>query len=379
MTSTWKEFYVTKINEIIIGEGITSVGSGAFHGCSSVTSVQLPSTLCVLGSYAFASTAISEIEFPSSLTTIDMYAFAWCNDVKEFNISENVTSIGYAPFASCDSLLAINVSAANPNYKSVGGVLYTKDGKNIINYPSGKSDTYFQIPVGVEHIGNATFAACNSLVCIDIPNTVTSFGSVAFMNCLALEKIIVPESVTKTEIYSVYCCTSLTVYCEAEAMPSGWNYSWNYSNVPVIWGYISEDECIAGVFTFKGYSFSPDGGFAVGFEINRNMLDKYEEITKKSLEIGVVFAGYDNLGGNQPLDQNGNPIPLSVGKVIKGNISSFDYDYYDFMITDISDSIKDVKLVIAGYIFDGNTVKYVQENIISDTVSGISYNEAVLN
>ena len=52
------------------------------------------------------------------------------------------------------------------------------------------------------------------------------------------------------------------------------------------------------------------------------------------------------------------------------------YRIIDFMLSDIDDSIKDIKLVIAGYIFDGEAVKYVQANGMSDTVEGVSYNEA---
>ena len=46
------------------------------------------------------------------------------------------------------------------------------------------------------------------------------------------------------------------------------------------------------------------------------------------------------------------------------------------MLTDFDDSLKDISLVIAGYIYDGETVKYVQANGMSDTVYGITYNEA---
>ena len=49
---------------------------------------------------------------------------------------------------------------------------------------------------------------------------------------------------------------------------------------------------------------------------------------------------------------------------------------YDLILTDIDDSVKDVKFVIAAYIYNGESVKYVQDNGLSDTVSGISYNEA---
>ena len=57
-------------------------------------------------------------------------------------------------------------------------------------------------------------------------------------------------------------------------------------------------------------------------------------------------------------------------------MTGYTYTSYDFILKDIDDSIKDVKLVISAYIYNGESVKYVQENGLSDTVSGVSYNEA---
>lgn len=133
------------------------------------------------------------------------------------------------------------------------------------------------------------------------------------------------------------------------------------------------------LYSFIGYAVRQDGrnGISVGFEVNTDALAKYEEATGKTVEIGVVFAGYDNLAGKQPLDENGKTISLEKGKVIKSDLSEFDYKIYDFVLNDIDDSIKDVNLVIAAYIYDGEGVEYLQENGASDTVSGISYNDVV--
>ena len=62
--------------------------------------------------------------------------------------------------------------------------------------------------------------------------------------------------------------------------------------------------------------------------------------------------------------------------VVKGDLTDLKYTTYDFILTDLTDSIKDVPLVIAAYINDGSANKYVQSRGISDTVKGISYNEA---
>ena len=132
------------------------------------------------------------------------------------------------------------------------------------------------------------------------------------------------------------------------------------------------------LFSFLGYS-APENGdssIAMGFGLDRDAIKEYEEKAGVTLEIGVVFAGFDNLAGKQPLDENGNAITLDVGQVIKADLSGYNYHNYDFVLADIDDSIKDVKLVIAAYIYDGENVKYIQENGTSDTVCGISYNEA---
>ena len=59
-------------------------------------------------------------------------------------------------------------------------------------------------------------------------------------------------------------------------------------------------------------------------------------MTGTSLQIGVVFAGYENLGGKQPLDGDGEALTLDVGKVIKADITEFGYSSYDFMLTGIA-------------------------------------------
>ena len=144
-------------------------------------------------------------------------------------------------------------------------------------------------------------------------------------------------------------------------------------------GAIEDGEIVEPLYTFIGYSMPESGmdSIAVGYELNDDAVEEYKAVTGKALEIGVVFAGLDNLAGKQPLDENGDAVTLEVGKVLKADLSGFDYKVYDFVIADIDDSIKDVKLVIAAYIYDGEDVKYLQENGEGDTVSGISYNEAM--
>jgi len=325
--------------EIVIPNTVKEIKSYAFHGCKSLVKVEIENSVTSIGSLAFSNCAnLTSIEIANSVTSIGQSAFRNCTSLESVTIPNSVISIDQAAFCGC---------------KSLGKV---------------------EIENGVTSIGSSAFSECIFLTSLTIPSSVTSIGSYAFSSCSRLERITIPKSVTSIGYYPFYNCTSITIYCEAESQPSGWDDGWNLSKCPVVWDYKNTKK--NDVFTFKGYSFGALGQISFGFDIDYEAKALYEELTDDTLEMGVVFAGYDNLGGNQPLDENGGAIKLDKGLVIKFDLSEYTYSSYDFMLFDISDSISDIKLVIAAYMYDGDVVKYVQENGISDTVSGISYNEA---
>ena len=97
-------------------------------------------------------------------------------------------------------------------------------------------------------------------------------------------------------------------------------------------------------------------------------------ITGEKIEFGAIFASYENLNGKQPLNSDGTTVALEKGKVLKQKLNDFTYTTYDFVLRDISDSIKDHSFVISLYAFNFTELKYNQ-GIFNDTVSGISYNQ----
>ena len=226
----WAE-YNDRIVEITVGEGVTSVGIGAFYGCSAVKSISLPSTVYNIRLFAFgACTALEEITvvtdnalfcsvdgvvyskdkstlvrypagktatgfnipdsvevigneafsesvylesviIPESVKKIDYHAFYSSQALKTVEISAGVEIIGNNVFDACYSLEAINVSADNAIYSSADGVLFNKTRTELIYYPAAKGTTY-TIPDGVKTIKENAFLFSNVDTFV-VPTSVT--------------------------------------------------------------------------------------------------------------------------------------------------------------------------------------------------------------
>ncbi len=169
------------------GVKVTSIGAYAFRGCTSLTSITIP----------------------DSVTSIGNGAFEYCRSLTSVTIPNSVTSIGDSAFYNCSKLTNINVNDNNKAYKSIDGNLYSKDGKTLIQYPIGKTDTSFSIPDSVTRIGISAFEGCRSLTSIMIGDSVTSIMSGAFIDCSSLTSITIPDSVTSIGDSAFYGCTSL--------------------------------------------------------------------------------------------------------------------------------------------------------------------------
>lgn len=192
------------------------------------------------------------------VTKIKSYALYNRIEIQTLTLSKNITEIGEYSLSSCTGLIDITVSTENTAFKSVDGSLYTKDGKQLLQYAIGKKDSSFEIPDGVERIGACAFSSDQSLEEIVIPDTVKEIGTSAFVNCHALreislnnvekieanvfygcsslEEITIPKSVTEIGAWAFYGCDSISIMCEAEAQPNDWDDTWNAGERPVVWG-----------------------------------------------------------------------------------------------------------------------------------------------
>ena len=219
------ESYRTNVRSILIanssaGSNVTSIGAYAFDGFTGVTSFSMPSSIRRIGICAFADctalntvtlssnlveidtsafrgcTALSGITLPSTLTRIGSYAFAHCSAIPSVTIPAGVAVIEETAFSGMDSVPAFTVAEGNAAYCAVDGVLFTIDGKTLLQYPGGNTATSYEIPDGVEYVAEDAFAFHKHLVTVDVPNTVTQFAPGAFACCEALQTITLPDSIS---------------------------------------------------------------------------------------------------------------------------------------------------------------------------------------
>ena len=183
-----RAFIYSNLTEVIIPDGVETIGYGAFTNC-----------------------LVTELTIPNSVTTIGEYAFSACEHLTTLNIGSGVTSIGNGPCQGCYSLTDITVSGGT-YFKSVNNVLFTKDGKRLIQYPAGSTATSYTIPDGVETISaNAFDSSSDNLTEVIIPDGVETIGNGAFSNCLGLTTMNIPSSVTTIDDAFYYCENLATV------------------------------------------------------------------------------------------------------------------------------------------------------------------------
>ncbi|MBR2912898.1 MAG: leucine-rich repeat protein [Oscillospiraceae bacterium] len=201
------------MTSVVIPDTVTSIGEYAFWNCYFLEKVTFGNSVKEIGLGAFSDIPLKEITLPESLISIDENAFK-NTALTSVTIPKNLTSIGDGAFSYNEGLTKIEVAADHPSYKSENGVLLSKDGTKLMQFPIGRQQTEYTVPDGVKVIGCFAFAYENrNMTCpnkIVLPDSVEGIERSAFENCAGLTELTLSDSLKYIEGWAFKGCYGLS-------------------------------------------------------------------------------------------------------------------------------------------------------------------------
>ena len=276
--------YLGSDSEVTLPAWVNRVGKEAFEGYDKMTKLVIPDNVTTVDFGAFSNCSnLQTVKMSESVRTLGSAAFSGCTNLYSVSVPRTVRDIGSGVFAGCQSLSNVPVDADNENYLSYDGVIYTSDGKKLVQYLAGRPSTTYQMPIQVREIEEYAFWGANNLSKLSITYGVDKIPEYAFSNCKGLQHVTLPRSVQSIFAYAFEDCDSLS-----------------YINIPDSVGYI-DDRAFANTKGAKLRFVDSNGNVVKTF--NSEDVDEYGNGTggATSIEQPDYMTGKssgDNTSGN---------------------------------------------------------------------------------
>lgn len=241
------------VPEEIEGRKVVAIGDKAFFKCGNLRSVRIPSTVESISKYAFQGVySLEEIVvaednayyssmdgalynkdksylqyvpedyegmfvIPGTVRDVFLNAFDFCNKIESVYISSDAILIKpgfYADdsvnvFSYCNGLKEIIVEEGHSEYKSVNGVLYSKDGTELLIMPLGYDAKQYVMSDGVTRIASDCFRHCKMVEHIIFPDSLQRINKGAFNECESLRQLTITEKVVMIDKDAFAGCDNL--------------------------------------------------------------------------------------------------------------------------------------------------------------------------
>ena len=249
------------VGTTVIDDSVTSIGNEAFRFNTSLTSITIPPSVGIIGSYAFASSGLTSVTIPGTVTEIGDSAFRQTTSLESVTIQEGVTSLPANAFYNSTSLAHVSLP---DSLVSIGAAAFYS-----------AAITSISIPNSVTTIGDYAFTANLELTSITIGSGVTNIGGSAFEGnsaVTALSFLGNEPSIGGYAFYRVPLEAVVSVPSIAEGYVPGDDGLWNGLTVsrivaPTISLSPSSEEKIVNT-VISGYTIGVTGDTVTSFSIS---------------------------------------------------------------------------------------------------------------
>lgn len=317
----WEKYTKTKIEKVVIGDGITRIGDYAFVYTDKLKEVKIGKSVEAIGAYAFDSCiGLKTITLGDKVEKIEIGAFYNCTALKEVNLGKAIKEVGTAAFLSCSSLKKIDLKE------------------------------------GVQRIGDSAFDKCKALEQVTLGDDLQEIGKKAFYKCEKLESIYLGKSlknIGKEAFFKCWGMKDIKLYAENEYFALDENVLMNKEKTELYFGAFVENTTCNVNANVENIDRTI---------INHTKLESFEvssENQKYYSEDGLLYRKDENRLIVCPKGKKGTAVISDKAVSIDaeyGDDTEYEHEYYDdwyYNVEPFSNCAKLEKIII------GKNVKYL--------------------
>lgn len=215
------------IERVVLPSTLVEVPAFTFSGCLSLKEAALPATLTKIGEFAFSGAALTEVIIPDGVVSVGEGAFRDCSSLRRLHIGAGTLlteedGTRWGSFSGAGrSLSEISVSAGNSRYSTNETVLVDKARSSVI---LGSSSALIPGDGSVIRIAQRAFRECSGLETLDIPDVIEEIGRNAFEGCSSFRSVTLPKGLKTVDLRifgSTVCFKRLIIPDGAEKLVLG--------------------------------------------------------------------------------------------------------------------------------------------------------------
>ena len=338
----------TSLTAIELPSTLKTIGANIFEG-SAITSVTLPETVGAISNYAFKDCVnLTKVFVPESVNEIGDYAFDGCINLTEATVADGVESIGAGAFRNCTALKTTNIPATvkklngnpyincpsltlsfdttNSAYSYESGVIYDAGKHTLIYYSPTKTDKTYVLPESVTILADGAFSN-SQLETFTLPIGMVKIPDMLFYGSSKLNNVEIPAGVKEIGASAFEGCATFTeVFVPFNVKEIGSGAFAGCTNLAVVTFENQKEEIVIGDRLFDGCAAMTAFEMPAGITRLGDYMFAGTGITEFTVPATVTTLNYEGTFANSAL----TTITFENGSTLEADEFNYCYlgDYF---------------------------------------------------